>query len=644
MVLRPWLALAIFVTLAFSGTFTFAQGLGPDIDRQRAMNGIQDYRTTGSVIQVRVRGEDHKLFTQQALVTVANTSDKTNYYETTRDNSEAVVPGVTKGNCEIEVSAVGFISVHLTQAIAPIYRTYELEVVLKPDPSSINLNAALDAPLPPKIRKQVQRAVTYMKATDLKHAQKELEAAAKIEPENPETNFLLGFVFLQRKDSENARKYLEKSVAGDPHNVRALTMLGKVRWQEKDFANAKSLLQQALTVDPDFWNAHYLLADSLLRLKEYPAAREHAQLAIDKGKGAAGKAYLVLGEADAHLNQDEFAVEALRTYLRVNPESPFVGEVKSFIAWLEQRAQDRKKDPNAVSTTVLSRDDIEAADETDANRLAMRGWAPPGVDDLRPVVSQDTPCPAERVITQAGERVKELATNVSKFAAVEEVLHEDLDATGHPTKRENRRFDYSVEITENNGNIGVGEYRSTKGELSEFPEHIETRGFPALAMVFHPAKRDGFTMTCEGLGQWKNQATWLVYFRQRADRPNRMHEYVVYRKNFPADLKGRAWISAQTFQIVHIESELVAPVKTINLLTEHQIVDYGPVLFAARKEELWLPKNADIYMDFQRHRFHRSHSFDHFLLFAVDSDAKDKVPVVPAPDKPATPASKGPVQ
>ena len=87
------------------------------------------------------------------------------------------------------------------------------------------------------------------------------------------------------------------------------------------------------------------------------------------------------------------------------------------------------------------------------------------------------------------------------------------------------------------------------------------------------------------------------------------------------------------------------PIRRIHLLTEHQAVDYGPVLFAAKNEQLWLPKNADIYMDFQRHRFHRSHSYDRFLLFAVDSSSKDKVPVVPpTTDKPAAPGEKGPQQ
>ena len=60
----------------------------------------------------------------------------------------------------------------------------------------------------------------------------------------------------------------------------------------------------------------------------------------------------------------------------------------------------------------------------------------------------------------------------------------------------------------------------------------------------------------------------------------------------------------------------------IQLLTEHQIVEYGPVRAPKKNAELWLPKSADLYFDFRKHRYHRRHSFDHFMLFLTDSQEK----------------------
>jgi hypothetical protein len=61
-------------------------------------------------------------------------------------------------------------------------------------------------------------------------------------------------------------------------------------------------------------------------------------------------------------------------------------------------------------------------------------------------------------------------------------------------------------------------------------------------------------------------------------------------------------------------------------------VDYGPVSFPRKNAELWLPKSADLYCDFRRHRFHRRHSFNNFMLFSADAQELPKAPAVrPAP-------------
>ena len=75
---------------------------------------------------------------------------------------------------------------------------------------------------------------------------------------------------------------------------------------------------------------------------------------------------------------------------------------------------------------------------------------------------------------------------------------------------------------------------------------------------------------------------------------------------------------------------MVRPMPEIKLLNEHQAVDYGPVTFPAKHTTLWLPKSAEIYFDFRKHRYYRRHSFDHFMLYSVDTEEKRKVPVAPA--------------
>jgi len=153
-----------------------------------------------------------------------------------------------------------------------------------------------------------------------------------------------------------------------------------------------------------------------------------------------------------------------------------------------------------------------------------------------------------------------------------------------------------------------------------------------LALLFHPEMRGDFDFDCEGQGQWGGQPAWLVHFRQRHDRPNHMQTYNVAGNTYRVDLKGRAWISPDTYQIVRIEADMASPVHEIQLLSEHQIVEYGPVPFAKKKTMLWLPKNVEIYFDFRKHHYYRQYSFDDYMLFDVDVTENHKLP----PDTPTS--------
>jgi len=179
------------------------------------------------------------------------------------------------------------------------------------------------------------------------------------------------------------------------------------------------------------------------------------------------------------------------------------------------------------------------------------------------------------------------------------------------------------------------EYRSELQTIADFPDRIAS-GFAALAPVFHPHMRDSFEMTCEGLGSWHGQAAWLVHFRQREDRPARLSDYRIGGETYSLRLKGRAWITADKFEIVRIESELISPMPQIQLRCEQQIVEYRPVQFQIIVE-LWLPQKAEIYLDYLKHRYYRSHSYDHYMLlsvYSVENLNEPKAPPTEATEKP----------
>ncbi|MGA9979847.1 MAG: hypothetical protein WBQ08_14585, partial [Candidatus Sulfotelmatobacter sp.] len=363
---------------------------------------------------------------------------------------------------------------------------------------------------------------------------------------------------------------------------------------------------------------------------EYGKARDEAQIAITKGqkdgKTLASPAEIVLGQALIGLGHEQEAIHALEVFLKDSPQNPMVYQVQNLIADLKKRNPSSASDGNTKSGGIdTSRADPLGAVPTPA--LTTQTWRPPDVDDAKPTITPGVVCPAAQVIDESGKRVQELVRDLARFAANEELFHESIDAFGFATHSETRKYDYVATVSEPEpGAALIEEYRSERREQGDNPDGIASTGFIALALVFHPEMQKDFDFDCEGQTDWRGQATWLVHFRQRHDRRNRMHSYSLGGQAFPVDLKGRAWISADKFQIVRIDADMVKPMPEIQLLSEHQTVDYGPVPFPKKNTTLWLPKTAEIYFDFRQHRYFRRHAFDHFMLFSVDAEPKDKVP------------------
>jgi hypothetical protein len=204
--------------------------------------------------------------------------------------------------------------------------------------------------------------------------------------------------------------------------------------------------------------------------------------------------------------------------------------------------------------------------------------------------------------------------------ATERVEHFSEDANASHVKHEIRTFDYEVIIKHSGaGGILLDEYRNGSSDPSEFPAHIATTGLPAMALIFHPSMVSEFNLTCEGLGSWDGHPTWQLRFAQRADRPNRLRVYVVDGQSYPVPLRGRVWVDAGTFQVRHLESELIHPVQEIALNQEHISIDYGPVQFHSHTQQLWLPLHAEVYWERRGVRIYRRHTFSDFKLFEVQS-------------------------
>jgi len=564
---------------------------------------------------------------RQAVLKLRNVSDNSVTWQTTDNGAQTAFTNIPYGQYQIEVSAAGYLTTQSEVRVMDSSRPPEIEIVLQRDPAAIGVDAS-DSVMPPKARKLTKHAIGLLKSDRFPQAQKQLDQAYRLAPADPDLNFLLGYLYFKTKDFAKAGGHLSTANNLNPQNPQVLTLLGRVGLERADYSAARSALEQAVLLDFENWLPHNLLAAAYLRQGNYQQAYDEAEIAIRKGKRAANSSQLILGKSLLELGHSQEAVEALATFLQESPQDPVAGQVRSAIAAIQDHGASPLTESTTRSDTRISALDPLAA--VPPPGLSIKTWQPRGVDEIKPYVAPGVACPLAQVIDETGKRVTQLVDDVEHFAAVEELLHQALDDYGIPTRIMTRKYNYVATISEPRpGILNVDEFRANKLTLEGYPDHIATTGFAVLALVFHPHMRESFAMTCEGLGDWRGQATWLVHFRQREDRPNHMHNYKIGNRNHLVGLKGRAWITADKFQIVRMEAEIISPIPEIQLLSEHQMVEYAPVPFPKKNATVWLPRDAQIYFDFRKHHYYRHHSFDHYMLFSVESGDKPKEPEAP---------------
>lgn len=234
--------------------------------------------------------------------------------------------------------------------------------------------------------------------------------------------------------------------------------------------------------------------------------------------------------------------------------------------------------------------------------------------------SQFGACSLDDVLPHVSANAREFVDNVNRITATEILKLERRRGNGKLEDTVQIKANYVANIQLRDSRyFSVDEYRD---------DHLTTRGFieaigsTTLVLVFHPVHLDEFDMTCKGLGIWHGTPAYFLSFQQRSDRPNTMSAFSTRTGSYAVSLKGTAWVDATTFQVVHLETDLLHPIPQLFLDFEHQSLDYGPVVFAARHVKLWLPQSVDINVHLSGKQFNARHFYSHYQLFVIDTGQK----------------------
>jgi hypothetical protein len=368
---------------------------------------------------------------------------------------------------------------------------------------------------------------------------------------------------------------------------------------------------QEAAAETQAWRKHAILAEIYLRQGSAEKAIKEAERALDLGQGQAAFVRPILARALADQGDRDRAIAILRVHVKEYPSDAAAGIL---LASLETPSM-----PGTLSTGIAA-EDRTAPGTSSASPASPAGsrWLPSDEDDGLPPVESRGSCDLEEILEKAGNRIKEFVGNVDRFTATESLDFEKFNKAGNASRPETHKFDYVVSIAEvRPGMLSVEEYRHSRRSEDDFSSAVASRGLPAMVLIFHPYESGNFDMTCEGMVQIKGTRSWQLHFRQRSDKPNRIRAYRVKGMPYAVSVKGRAWIAADSYQMLKMETSLVAPMPQIGLVADHTIIEYGPVHFQKEGTDMWLPESADVYSDFRAQRHHEHHSFSNYLLFSV---------------------------
>ena len=602
-------------------------------------------RANGSgSIEVSLRGENEAPISGTPQITLTAEQNDTVIPQFPRlFGNEWVFTGLPTGiGYELDVRVDGYQpareSVELPDSAGNEAASAHVLVTLKP----INEQLTFHPPggqfvLAPRAQKEVQQGLGDLRSNKIPSAQKHFQKAILLAHGNPYVNYVMGMSYLLAKQPSSAQPYLEESVSLDPNQPASLLALGMLRFNQANYPGAIELLSKAAKLDPSSWKSEWILASAYLNQRDYAQARDHAEKALAVGKQQADPVKLILVEAAAGMGDRAGALATLNNFLAAHPNDPGALRLRVWLANLSVAASPGDKPevkPSGTPAAAVSQPQPVAAIPPTADLPPKPDWSPPDIDTTRPYVVSGASCSLPRVLKAAGKNATQLVTDLERFSATEEYETVEIKRTQSLEKPVSRTFSYLVFIEHPSDQIiQVSEFRDQGVANTDMPGELVDIGAPGLVLAFHPLLQGDFKWSCEGLGEWKDKPAWVVHFEQRPDRPDRLLSYQSPSGTEPLPLKGRAWVSEDGGQVMHMETDLAQPIPAIKLQREHFVIDYTTVTFAKHKVTLWLPENVDVYFQYRGHYLHHYHHFSDFKLFWTGSTQKIGQPKEAPKDK-----------
>jgi hypothetical protein len=182
-----------------------------------------------------------------------------------------------------------------------------------------------------------------------------------------------------------------------------------------------------------------------------------------------------------------------------------------------------------------------------------------------------------------------------------------------------RRFEYLIMAEhQSDGSTVFDESRKDldKSDRAAAPHGI---GFGSLWLMLVPAKQGESSFRYLGTQKVDKRPTFVVGFAQDPKLVKVPGVIQTDKGEVPLLYQGIAWIDQDTYKIVRLRTDLLAPLPKIKLLQATSTVVFSEVEIPKFDTLLWLPKTVEITWDLDGNRLGELHRYSKYRLFAATS-------------------------
>jgi hypothetical protein len=235
------------------------------------------------------------------------------------------------------------------------------------------------------------------------------------------------------------------------------------------------------------------------------------------------------------------------------------------------------------------------------------------------------------LLSKTGACVEALVRDIPNTGAKEQVRRERLRSNGSVDSTATQNYNYLVLP----GQTGLWEEIRTDNKGRPLPamkmdgRSFLTSGFASTAIFFHPQNQGSSRFRILGRQRAKPEA-FVIAFAQKPEIGTPAGRFETELTLEPALLlcQGWAWIDHETFQILKMRTDLLAPRSDILLSRQITEISYQEVHFADIPQAFWLPSEVLVTIEWNGQIYRNRHRYSEYLVFSVESRDKLEQPKI----------------